>query len=106
MPWLDASAVLTDSGEIALAVVNRHPTEAIEACVAVTGADGLAVTDVRVLCGQSECATTGEHLPDAVSVSSERADAGGPPLTHRFPAHSATVITFAREIRSQELERR
>ncbi len=95
VPWLDATATaLEDGGQIMLAVINRHPTEAIEASIEIEGASEPSVTEIAVLSGQSERAVTAENRPDGVSVTAMSPGAESSPQNHRFPPHSATIITL------------
>ncbi|MFW6156734.1 MAG: alpha-L-arabinofuranosidase C-terminal domain-containing protein, partial [Armatimonadota bacterium] len=95
--WLDAAATLSeDGGEIALSVVNRHPSHDIEARVE---AGGTVVGEERaVLTGGDERAATRAAMPDAVAVEVGGLDVAGECFTARFPAHSATVLRLRREV--------
>ncbi len=96
VPFLDASATVSaDGSELALAVVNRHRTEEIEASIAVSGYGEVGAAEAAVLDGPSDEATTDETRPSGVAIHHEPLDAGAD-LSYRFPPHSATVISLAR----------
>jgi alpha-N-arabinofuranosidase len=95
VPWLDATAMCPEGdGRVLLCVVNRHPSEAIDARLEFAGADGWALADARMLTAGSEQAVTSAALPEAVSVTDVGVEPARASLNHRFPPHSATVLTF------------
>lgn len=91
VPWVDGSAILTGGGgEIALAVVNRHPSEEVAAKIALS--QPVRGLERAVLSGAHERTANSAPLPDAVAVDRGPLDVQGTRLSVRFPPHSATVL--------------
>jgi alpha-N-arabinofuranosidase len=96
VPWLDASATISEDGaEIALAVVNRHPSEAIEAEIRVDE-DEPRLVQQAVLNGASAAATTSPSTPRAVDIHVTSIDREPLPLSRRLPPHSVTFLTLGK----------
>jgi len=96
VPWLDVSAVLTDDGrEVVLAAVNRHPSETVQAQVAM--GESVVGMERATLTGASEAAAASEALPDAVAVHTEPLELLGDSFGIVLPPHSATVLRCRRQ---------
>lgn len=95
VPWLDAGATLSEDGKrIALALVNRHPSEQCEARVNIS--ESVIGVERAVLSGAGERAVNSAATPDAVAVTAESLDVAGGSFEVRLPAHSATILTLDR----------
>ncbi len=90
--WIDASATVSeDGGRLALAMVNRHRTEEVEAEIEIAGARPGAAR-ISVLSGESERAGGSEHAPEAVSIVRESV-AAKQVETLRLAPHAVTILT-------------
>ncbi|MEA3402531.1 MAG: alpha-L-arabinofuranosidase C-terminal domain-containing protein [Armatimonadota bacterium] len=93
VPVLDASATVADDGdEVIVSVVNRSPTEGVEAEIVLFGVEGHRLAEASILNGQSEAAWNDETRPAAVCVHTEKLEPMALPVTYRFPPHSATIL--------------
>ncbi len=104
VPYLDAVASKDGTGNVYLAVINRHQELPVEATVRVSGVTAKAQADVYTLTGAEPNSINGPALTQTV--------AGGSPdnvvLQHslwtmddqkyRFPAHSVTILQWRRQL--------
>ena len=92
---LDAAATTdTAGGRVCLAVVNRHRDDPIEAAIDLGGAVVAGPVDIAEVNGPSVEAMNSFDAPRAVDVAERRAAPAGTRFTHRFPAHSVSVLRF------------
>lgn len=95
VPWVDAVATLSDGGdEVAVAIVNRHPSE--DCSVKVQFAEAVEGRERATLCGATERAENTSATPRAVAVDVAPFSEHGESISVRLPAHSATIITMMR----------
>ncbi|NIM51398.1 MAG: hypothetical protein GTN78_18260 [Gemmatimonadales bacterium] len=96
-PYLDAMALLDDSGEqLNLFVTNRHPTEPLTADIALHDFPVKIEVLVETLTGSDYMALNTREHPDAVSPNQTTVRADPTGLTHAFPAASLTRLRFCR----------
>ena len=73
VPYLDIAAVRdNEKGFVTFFAINRHPNEAIELCIDLTGFGALAVADHRMVVSADLSATNAKAHPD--TVTPQRAD--------------------------------
>jgi alpha-N-arabinofuranosidase len=90
-PALDVSATRdADRHTLVVCVINRHPTEAIDATLDVVGGQARSTPRVWEVNGPSVSATNSFAEPDVVTVR----ERDGVTTPYAFPAHSLTVLEF------------
>ncbi len=95
VPYIDASATLRedDGGpRLCLAVVNRHPDQAVECSIELAGFRPAASAAVFELTGPRVNATNSVEAPRVVAVEQRKAARAGASFVHAFAPHSATVL--------------
>jgi alpha-L-arabinofuranosidase len=95
-PLLDAVATLSADGhQLMLSVINRSPDTDVTAEIRLDGRIAGALDGARVeeLNASDWTTTNSFEQPSAVSVKEGTIDGFGDRFSHRFPAHSLTVIT-------------
>jgi len=83
-----------DGRRIALAVINRDHERDIDAAIDLGGATVGGVVEITEVNGAAVSAVNSFETPRAVDCHERRVDASGSRLTHRFPAHSVSVLRF------------
>ena len=94
VPYIDASATVRDEGgaKLCLAVVNRHPDEAVECSIELAGFRPDASAAVFELTGPHVNATNTVDAPRVVAVEQRKSARAGASFVHSFAPHSATVL--------------
>jgi alpha-N-arabinofuranosidase len=93
VPHLSATSAITEDGELVLALVNLHATDAIDVTAAIEGFDvGAAIG--RVLAGDTTDAhNTFEH-PDALKPETLDVELDDDEISLVLPARSVAVLTL------------
>jgi alpha-L-arabinofuranosidase len=95
-PLLDAVATLSADGtKLMLSVINRSPVTDVTTEIRLDGAlaEALGAARIEEVNASDWTVINDFDQPDAVSVSEGTLDGFGERFSHRFPAHSLTVIT-------------
>ncbi len=97
--YLQAVATMTKAGDkLSLFVINLHPSEDLEAPVALEGFARKGAVKVLTISGPSpDASNEPEDCPGGECVTTERTELqlGGNPFSYRFPKHSVTVFVFS-----------
>lgn len=95
VPYLDVSAT-TDkaNGKLTLAVVNRHPTDAVSADIVIEGFNPQASGDLYEINGASLDATNTFANPNQVTAKRKSFSGAGRNFRETFAAHSVSVMTL------------
>ncbi len=92
---LTTTAALGDDGRLRIAVVNRHPTDAVTAEVLTAAYPHGDVASVTTVVGDSFMSYNGPTDPTAVQIERGTAPAQSNTFSYTFPAHSTTVIELS-----------
>lgn len=96
-PYLDAVALLNDPGdELTLLVTNRHPSEALETKISLTGFAPRPTVTVQRLAPKNYLDANSPGAPDVVKIRSSVARTKNDGMTCSFPKHSLTRLRFRR----------
>lgn len=96
MKFLDASAALSgDGSRLTLAVINRDPLRDLPARVSIEGFRAAPEAHVAVMNGPDVYSANDFEDPDRVKIETA-VKSIEPDAEYVFPAHSVTLITFAR----------
>ena len=79
-------------GAVHLVVVNRHPSDALTARVRLDGRRARGGASVRTVAGRSFASWNRPDSPPSVVLRTRSRRVGTTGFTHRFPAHSTTVL--------------
>ena len=90
MPRVSASAALTESGDLALALVNLHASEPVTINASIAGYEPVSAV-ASVLAGESIDAHNTFDDPDAVIPESLAVTSEGGSVVMTLPAHSVAV---------------
>ena len=93
VPRLSASAALTESGDLVMALVNLHATEPVTVNASISGYEPVS-TVARVLTGDSIDAHNTFDDPDAVIPGPLEVMTEGSGKAMTLPAHSVAVVRF------------
>ncbi len=97
VPYLDVLATRhSASGDLVLFVVNRDWNNAIPTSIRFKDFTPAAAVQVRTLNGDAITAQNDEEHPDRVRPVSSTLPFSGTELHYAFPAHSVSVLTFAK----------
>ena len=92
-PLLDTFALQTAArDQLILLVINRHPTDAVEAEVAIAGFTTSGKSEVHTIAGDSYMAKNTRQAPDAVCLERETFTADAPTFRFAFRPHSVTAL--------------
>ena len=95
-PLLDVVALReVDGNRLILLVINRHPTAAIEAEIALTAFSPAPRASVQTVAGDSYMATNRRQTPDAVRLEKSEITVEGVSFRFSFRPHSVTAIEIA-----------
>ncbi|MGH9728920.1 MAG: alpha-L-arabinofuranosidase C-terminal domain-containing protein, partial [Candidatus Acidiferrales bacterium] len=95
VPYLDVSATTDNTGgKLTLAVVNRHPTEAISTDILIEGFNPQASGDFYEINGPSLDATNTFASPHQVTSQRKSFSGAGRTFRQSFAAHSVSVVTL------------
>jgi len=95
-PYLDVSATTDEKGgKLTLAVVNRHPTDAITAEISMEGLKVGSTGDLYEVNGASLDATNTFESPNNISVKKRSFSGVGANFRQTYPAHSVSVLTVS-----------
>ena len=93
VPYLDCSATLREeTGELALAVINRHEEKAISTDLIIKGFVPAKEAKVIILNAPEVTTANDFNEPENVKLRETSLHITGSRLTYIFPAHSVTVI--------------
>jgi alpha-N-arabinofuranosidase len=93
-PVLDVAATAASEADgLTVSVVNRSPSDAVDARIRFADATETRPATVQRVTGPDPGATNSFEHPDRVTVETEQLDAFADGTVIRFPAHSHTVIT-------------
>ena len=97
VPYLDVLATRhSASGEVVLFVVNRDGNNAIPATIRFKDFTPAASVQVRTLNADAITAQNDEEHPDRVRPMTSMLPLSGAELHYAFPAHSVSVLIFAK----------
>ncbi|UCD59138.1 MAG: alpha-N-arabinofuranosidase [Candidatus Hydrogenedentota bacterium] len=97
VPYLDVSATMKeDATELALAVINRHRDEPMETDIDLGGFQPRKKAVAHEINGPSVEAKNSFEEPDKVRVTEKPFSEAAAEFTYEFPAHSITLMKFAR----------
>jgi alpha-L-arabinofuranosidase len=95
VPYLDISATTDDKGQkLTLAVVNRHPTDAVTANIVMEGIKVGSSGDLYEVNGASLDSTNTFDSPHNVGVKKTTFSGVSPNFKQTYPAHSLTVLVI------------
>jgi alpha-L-arabinofuranosidase len=93
VPWVDVAASHDPAGaRLVLHIVNRHPTEELEAEIAIDGLAPAGTATAHVLHGAEVWTRNSHDDHRRVTLTSRPAGAASARMTVRLPAHSATAL--------------
>ena len=93
VPEIDCAVTGSDSGEIFVSLINKHPDRDIDIQIRLTGAEGYDIEDARTIWNEDLNASNTEDNPDLISISEldgVRKTAEG--LELRVKKHSVNLI--------------
>jgi alpha-N-arabinofuranosidase len=98
VPYLDCSATrIEESGNISLAVINRHKDKDIETKIALLGYKPQKRAERYVLNAPEVTTANDFDEPDNVIIKEDEFKEAGKEFTYTFPAHSVTILVFSRK---------
>lgn len=98
IPYLDASATLSEDGEtLYLGIINMHDAETVEAGININGWEPGPEGRVIRLDGQHYMIENSFESPDNITVREEELRGVGGSFKYRFPPHSVTVMELYRQ---------
>lgn len=93
--FVDAAATVSPDGRrLALALINRHRTEAARVALDLGGIGPVRGGEVAVLCGASERAAGSQSTAAAVSIDRSPLPAGADLREQVLPAHSVVMMSL------------
>jgi alpha-N-arabinofuranosidase len=96
IPYLDLSATTDDSGKtVALSVVNRHDTDIGVVRIRVQGLKVAREVECFEIYGPPNAENTFAS-PQTIGIQKKSASFGSEDFVYNFPAHSITMLKFAR----------
>ncbi len=88
---------LTGNSELNLIITNRHPSDALDAHIALHDFDPSADVRVQTLTGESFISQNEWDSPDKVKLRELSLKMDGTELNYPVPAHSIVLLTFSRK---------
>ncbi len=98
VPYLDAVALANDNdSELNLIITNRHPSDALDAHIALHDFDPSENVRVQTLTGESYMSRNDWNNPDEVELKESNLSINGAELKYSVPAHSIVLLVFSRK---------
>lgn len=89
-----AATIAADGRRLALALINRHRTQAAQVAIDLAGTGRVRGGEIAVLCGASERAAGSELTPAAVVIDRSPLPAGAEIGEQVLPAHSVVMMSL------------